>query len=133
MKNVMVFGSFDRIHLGHMYLFTQAKKYGDYLIAVVARDETVKKVKGKLPKNNEKKRLENLKTIKIVDKAVLGNLKDKFLVIEEYMPSYICLGYDQESFITKKLEEEMKKRHIKVKIIRLRPYLPDVYKSSKMQ
>lgn len=129
----MVFGTFNRIHPGHMHLFTQAKKYGDYLIAVAGRDETVKKIKGKLPKNNEKKRLENLKTIKIVDKAVLGNLKDQFLVIEEYLPTYICLGYDQESFITKKLEEEMKKRHIKVKIIRLRPYMSDVYKSSRME
>jgi len=133
MKKVMVFGTFDTIHPGHLHLFRQAKRYGDYLVVVVARDETVKKVKRKFPKNNEKKRLENLKTLNIVDKAVLGSLSDPYLAIDEYMPKYICIGYDQESFITKNLERELEKRYIKAKIIRLRAFVPDVYKSSKLR
>ena len=48
MKTVMAFGTFDLMHPGHEYFLRQAKKRGDYLIAVIARDSTVKKLKGKL-------------------------------------------------------------------------------------
>ena len=34
MKKVIVFGSFDYIHPGHLNFFEQAKSYGDYLIVV---------------------------------------------------------------------------------------------------
>lgn len=44
-KIVMAFGTFDVFHPGHEYYLTQAKKYGDILIVVVARDKTVEKVK----------------------------------------------------------------------------------------
>lgn len=43
MKKVLIFGSFDSLHKGHLNLFKQARKHGDKLIAVVARDETIKK------------------------------------------------------------------------------------------
>ena len=56
MKAVMVFGTFDILHPGHINFFKQAKKYGN-LIAVIARDRTVKQVKGRLPKYSEKQRL----------------------------------------------------------------------------
>ena len=128
----MVFGTFDKLHPGHLYLFREAKKFGDFLIAVVARDETVKKVKGKMPEKNERKRLENLKTISQINKVVLGNLTDQYLVLEDYNPDFICLGYDQHSFITENLKNEIEKRKLKAKIIRLRSYKPDIYKSSKL-
>ena len=41
----MLFGTFDGLHEGHFDLFRQAKKYGDYLVVVVARDVNVKKIK----------------------------------------------------------------------------------------
>lgn len=40
---VMVFGTFAVLHPGRLYFFNQAKKHGDKLIAVVARDVNVKK------------------------------------------------------------------------------------------
>ena len=48
MTKVMVFGTFDYLHEGHKDFFRQAKQYGDELVVVVARDETVKQIKGKL-------------------------------------------------------------------------------------
>ena len=66
----MVFGTFDILHKGHLYFLKEAKKKG-YLIAVVARDKTVVKVKKQKPVNNEKKRAENLRKIKFVNKVVL--------------------------------------------------------------
>ena len=67
----ILFGTFDFLHKGHLNLFRQAKKKCDYLIVVVARDKTVKKVKGKLPVHNESKRLNEIKKLKLIDHAIL--------------------------------------------------------------
>lgn len=130
MKTVMIFGTFDLLHKGHIDFFKQARKYGDYLIIAVARDKTVKKIKSRKPHYDEKQRLDAVKPY--ADKAVLGYLEDKYKNIEKYKPDVICLGYDQKDF-TEKLEKELKKRDIKSKIIRLNPYKPDIYKSSKLK
>ena len=47
MKKVMCAGTFDIVHKGHIYFLEQAKKFGDYLVVVVARDSTSEKNKGK--------------------------------------------------------------------------------------
>ena len=100
----MVFGTFDILHKGHLNFFKQAKKHGNYLIAVVARDKTVKKIKNKEPKHHEMFRLLNIALLDIVNVAVLGNLRDPYRVIQENKPKIICLGYDQNSF-SDKLED----------------------------
>lgn len=46
-KKVMVFGTFDIFHKGHEFYFSKAKEYGEELIVIVARDETVLKIKKK--------------------------------------------------------------------------------------
>ena len=120
----MVFGTFDILHKGHLNFFQQAKKHGDYLIAVVARDKTVKKVKGKVPKHSEKIRLKNLKPH--VDKVVLGYINNKYKVIEKYQPDVICLGYDQKYFL-----EGLKQ--FKISVRKLKSYYPSKYKSSKLR
>ena len=35
MNKIVTFGVYDYFHLGHLRLFEQAKKYGDYLIVAV--------------------------------------------------------------------------------------------------
>lgn len=125
----MVFGTFDILHPGHKYFLQQAKKYGDYLIAVIARDSTVKTVKGKLPEHREKQRLGAIIGLNLADKAVLGNKRDKYAVIRKYRPDVICLGYDQKYFVDQ-LKAEIKKLKLYIKIIRLKPYKPHKYKTS---
>lgn len=132
MRKVMVFGTFDILHPGHLYLFREAKKRGDFLIAVVSRDETVRVVKHRETFNDEKKRLRQVIDTGLVDLAVLGNLDDKFRVIENYKPDTICLGYDQNHFV-EQLPEELGKRGIRAKIVRLKPFRPNIYKSSKIR
>ncbi|MAG01977.1 FAD synthase [Candidatus Pacearchaeota archaeon] len=129
MGKVLVFGSFDLIHLGHRYFFKEAKKIGDTLIVVVGRDSTVERVKGEKPWYNENERLEDVKKIKEVDRAFLGSKGDKFKIVEDIKPDVIALGYDQDSF-TDNLEEELKKRGLRIKIVRLEGYMTDKYKSS---
>lgn len=125
----MVFGTFDILHPGHKYFIKQAKRYGGYLIVVIARDRTVRQVKGKLPHHNEKQRLGAIIGLNLADKAVLGNKKDKYAVIRKYRPDTICLGYDQTHFVAR-LASQIKKLKLKTKIIRLKPFKPHKYKTS---
>ena len=130
-NKVMVFGTFDILHPGHLNFFKQAREFGNFLIAVIARDKTVLKIKGRLPKNNEKKRLKNLKNNNLIDKAVLGGLKDKYEIIKKFRPDVICLGYDQKTF-TEGLKNKIKDFGLKIKIVILKSYKPEIYKSSKL-
>ena len=132
MIKVLTFGTFDKFHKGHEFYLTEAKKHGDKLYVVVARDSTVLKVKGKHPVNNQTRRMATVYEYEVVDEARIGEKGDKYQVIEEIKPDIICLGYDQTSF-TDKLEEELKQRGIKAKIIRIKSHKPEKYKSSKLK
>ena len=129
----MVFGTFDIFHKGHEDFFRQAQEFGEYLIVVVARDENVLKIKGRLPRNGEIIRQKKIVESELADKVVLGNLVDKYKVIQGFKPGVICLGYDQRVS-----EDELKEKLIefgfdKTKIIRLNSFHPEIYKSSKLE
>ncbi|MBT3985002.1 adenylyltransferase/cytidyltransferase family protein [archaeon] len=126
---VLVFGTFDLFHKGHEYFLGKAKEYGD-LVVVVARDCTVNKLKGQKPWNDQNKRVTTLKSSGF--DAVIGYNGDKLKIIEEIRPDVICLGYDQSSF-TEGLGKKLEKRGLNAKIIRLEPFRPDVFKSSKLK
>jgi len=129
MSKVMIFGTFDIIHPGHLYLFEEAKKLGDTLTVIVARDQTVLEVKGRAVQNDENTRLKNIENLHIADKVILGNLADKYQVIKEEKPDIIALGYDQRAFVDS-LNETLDS---KTKIVRLKPFKEDIYKSSKLR
>jgi FAD synthetase len=126
MKKVMIFGTFDMIHPGHINMIEQAKKYGDYLIVVIARDSTVEKVKGRLPRNSEQVRLQAMVNSHLADKVILGNIGDKFKVIADEQPDVIALGYDQKVIVDNLAE----KVGDKVKIVLLEAFKPEMYKTS---
>ena len=128
----MCAGTFDIIHPGHLYFLSEAKKYGDKLVVIVARDETSERMKGRKPQHNEKERLEAVRTLEIVDEGVLGKPGNIFDIVEEIKPNVICLGYDQK-VQKQELEDELKKRNIKADVIRIGSYMPHLYKSSKMR
>lgn len=126
---VMVFGTFDYLHAGHENLFIQAKKLGTEVIAIIARDNTVKTIKGEFPDHTEKERLQALEETGWANKAILGHPKDKNRVIKIYHPDIIALGYDQFAF-TYGLDKLIIDLKLNTKIIRLKPYRPGMYKSS---
>ena len=45
-KKIVIAGTFDILHPGHVYFLKEARKHGDSLVVVIARDETVKNLKG---------------------------------------------------------------------------------------
>ena len=128
MKTIMAFGTFDILHPGHINFLRQAKSFGN-LITVIARDRTVYRVKGQLPRHNESERQRAVKFSGIADKVILGSLTDKYAAIKKYRPDVIALGYDQKFFVAE-LESELKKLNLNTKIIRLKSFQPKKYKSS---
>ena len=120
MVKVMATGTFDLLHLGHIYFLKEAKKLGDELIVVVATDSTVRRLKHE-PVNSEDIRLNLIKELKVVDKAYLGHEEDMFEIVEEIKPDIITLGFDQ-IHNEENIKSELKKRKINAKIIRLTEY-----------
>jgi len=71
MTTVMVNGTFDVLHPGHVALLNTARSYGDHLVVAIDTDRRVKELKGdKRPINNQIFRrimLYNLKAVDIVE------------------------------------------------------------------
>jgi len=128
---VMVFGTFDNLHPGHLSYFSQARRFGEELFVIVARDKNVVRQKGRLPLEDEKARLRNVRLALGLagGRAMLGNIRDQYSVIRRLRPDFIALGYDQKVDM-KQLKSEIAESRLFCKIRRLKPYQPDKYKSS---
>jgi len=132
MKKVMIFGTFDILHCGHLHMFKQAREYGDELIAVVGRDSNVEEIKGIGPMHNENERLDLISHIDIIDKTRLGDKKDVYKVIDEEKPDTIALGYDQRAYVDD-LADAITKAGLETQIVRLTEYQEKRLKSSKIK
>ncbi len=128
---IMIFGTFDMIHPGHINFFEQARGLAKnpFLIVSVARDVNVKKIKGFKPRNTELARLKNFKAHPLVDKAVLSNIRNYIPHIKKEKPDIIALGYDQINY-TETLRKDLKNAGLKTKIIRLNAHHPHKFKTS---
>ena len=127
----MCCGTFDLLHLGHLDYFRQAKKFGDHLIVVIARDKT-KKDQQKNILFNEEERRKLVQSLKIVDEAVLGNYDDHFIIIQDKRPDVICLGYDHP-IDELELKKKLAQLNLYPEIKRMNAYKPEIYKSSKIK
>jgi cytidyltransferase-like protein len=130
-KKVVIFGVFDGIHEGHLAFIKEAKKQGNNLVAIVARDEMVQKLKGKIPKYNEVERINSLLEIEDIDLVRLGDLYiETYNTLMEINPDIIYLGYDQQD-LSNNLNKVIKKGILKnIKIIHGNPYKPEIFHSS---
>ena len=125
-KRVVCAGTFDYLHQGHIDFLTQAKELGSELIVIVARDDTVGRIKGFVPKHNEELRAQRVRDTGIPETVVLGNLdKDLFHILEELRPDVIALGYDQRVS-----EDAIRERCGGCRVVRLNSYHPEKFKSS---
>ncbi|MEM2934160.1 MAG: adenylyltransferase/cytidyltransferase family protein [Halobacteria archaeon] len=119
MIRVLATGTFDILHPGHIAYLEEAKKLGDELIVIVARDANIKhKPKPVIPENQ---RLRMVKALKIVDEAILGSESDIFEPLFQIKPDIIALGFDQK-FDDAWLEMELNKRGIKAKVVRIEKF-----------
>jgi len=131
LEKILVFGTFDGVHQGHLNMFKQAKRLSKnpYLIVSIARDKNVLRIKNKLPFNKENKRKKLVEATLIPDKVVLGSVKNYLEHIVKESPDYIALGYDQIHY-TENLKKDLKSLGLAPKIRRLKPYKENIFKNS---
>jgi FAD synthetase len=126
---VMVFGTFDILHPGHLHFLKQAKKLGNFLVVSVARDRNAAKFKGFIPTFSEQDRLELVRNISAVDRAVLGGSINYLPHILREKPDVIALGYDQKAYATELLID-IRAKKLSIEVVRLKPFRASKYKSS---
>jgi D-beta-D-heptose 7-phosphate kinase/D-beta-D-heptose 1-phosphate adenosyltransferase len=82
MKKVIVNGTFDVIHPGHLALLNYAKSLGDFLVVAIDADARVKELKGPTrpinPQDERKLLLENLRA---VDQVIIFNSSEELIDI----------------------------------------------------
>lgn len=93
---VMVNGTFDILHRGHIELLNYAKSLGDQLLVAIDTDRRVKELKGETrPINNQEDRklfLYNLRAVDIV--MLFDNKEDLINIMKEYKPDVYVKGSD---------------------------------------
>ena len=90
---------------------------GDELYVVVASDDTVRKRKHE-PITPESMRVKIVSSLKVVDKAFLGNSGgDIYSILEIIRPDIIVLGFDQ-TFDEKKLEADLRSKGYDIEVRR---------------
>ena len=96
MKTVIVNGTFDILHPGHIALLNTARSLGDYLIVCIDTDRRVKELKGdKRPINDQifrKVMLQNLKAVDIVE--LFDSREELIELIKLYKPDVMVKGSD---------------------------------------
>lgn len=129
MTRILLFGTFDGLHFGHVNLFLQAHEHAQEVCVVVARDNTVNHVKGRPPKYSESQRLQQVLNHPLISHAQLGNHGNKYEVIKELNPHLIGLGYDQKHFVDG-LDAFLKEHLPHVRIVRFSAHRENAFKSS---
>ena len=96
MITVMVNGTFDVLHPGHIALLNSARSYGDHLVVAIDTDRRVKELKGEQRPINcqtdRKVMLSNLKAVDIVE--FFDSTADLIKLMELYKPDVYVKGSD---------------------------------------
>jgi len=128
-KVVMTGGVFDLIHMGHIATLEEARRLGDMLAVVVARDISVQRTKGRNPLNDEASRLRVVRSLKPVDAAILGDKRDMYRTAQLIEPNVIAIGYDQKHD-EGRIVVELRRRGVRTQVKRLRVQVPGVKTSN---
>lgn len=93
---VMVNGTFDILHRGHIELLNYAKSLGDQLLVAIDTDRRVTELKGiDRPINNQEDRKFFLYNLRAVDTVMLFDNKEELVnIMKEYKPDVYVKGSD---------------------------------------
>lgn len=94
---IVINGTFDIIHLGHLRLLSYAKTFANsFVYVLIDSDIRVKQLKGpKRPYNNEYERSNLLFSLKSVDRVdIFNNEQELENFIKEYEPHLMIKGSD---------------------------------------
>lgn len=124
-KHVMVFGTFDLLHPGHLFLIREAQKLG-HVTVVVARAKNVEKIKGRTPVEDDTTRIAAIQKEFPDATVILGSKTDFLEPIRTHKPDLLLLGYDQR--LPPTVDEALLPPIQRAEALR-----PDIYKSSLMK
>ena len=124
--SIMVFGTFDLLHPGHEFVLEEARRHGR-VIVVVARDETVHRIKGRKPRETLERRKAALKQRFPEATVVAGSASDFLEPVRKHRPDLILLGYDQQ------LPPGVRESDLPGRVMRAGAHHPEKFKSSLMK
>ena len=95
---IIVNGTFDILHRGHIELLEHAKSLGEFLLVCIDSDKRVKELKGaNRPINNQNDRAFMLQGLKCVDAVWTFNSEEELEnMCEMYQPDVMIKGKDYE-------------------------------------
>ena len=115
-------GGFDMLHVGHLNILTEAAKRCDHLIAGVATDESLERMKGRGPIVPLPERMDMVAALRMVDSVVPDYDQDKRLAWKRSPFDVLFKGTDwQGTDKGHRLESEM--AEVGASVIYL-PYTP---------
>jgi D-beta-D-heptose 7-phosphate kinase/D-beta-D-heptose 1-phosphate adenosyltransferase len=97
MTKVIVNGSFDILHLGHLKMLKYAKELpNSYLLVLIDSDERIRELKGtERPVNSVDERKAMLEAIRYVDEVkVFHSAEELEQLIKDYAPDVMVKGED---------------------------------------
>lgn len=102
------------------------------MFVIIARNNTIRKIKGRLPYFDETIRLKHLEKLKLTSKIILGDTDNPYKVLDVIKPEIILLGYNQKTFVNR-LHEELAQRKLITIINKAKPFHSDIFKSSQIR
>lgn len=118
------------LHQGHRYFLNEARRFGQVLIAVVARDDYVEERKGRRPSEKMEKRMERILEAGLAEEVYPADEKiGRYGILKKAEPDVICLGYDQRE-LQANLEAWLEEHHKPLEIHVLPPFQEHIYKTS---
>lgn len=97
-------GSFDILHIGHIYILESAKKLTDILIILLNSDSSIQRLKGpKRPIVSERERAEMLSALECIDYVIIFEEDSPLNLIKELKPDLHIKG---GSFVLDKIKQE---------------------------
>jgi cytidyltransferase-like protein len=126
----LLFGSFDGIHEGHLYLLKMAKSQAQQLTVSLAPNEVIEELKGHAPIESFEQRSHALLATGLVDKVIASDtVAGSYKVVLAEDPDVIFFGYDQQA-LQSNFESFARSAGNRQDLVTIPPFKPSVFKSS---